>query len=854
MVNRAAVCLSASLILGTLFGNYGGILPPAGLLLFLLFTGIAIARGQEGAGKAILSRCLFCILAFGLGAWHFQAEIGVRDRLEAALAEGETVTVQGKVQQKEERPEQCLYTLADTYVLADGSAYPSYRVLAYSSQMHIQPGDVVEFTGTYAPFQNSRNEGNFNEKQYYQSKKTEFRLYAEGAVQVIREGSAYVQALGRLRQKFKEVYQACMGEGHAGLLADMALGDKSLLDGERKDLYQKAGVSHILAISGLHVSLFGMGVYRLLQKILFPDKLCALCSVGAVVSFGLLSGMEISTTRAIGMFCLGMAARAMGYSYDSATALGISAILQVWGNPFVLGNAGFLFSYGAVFGVTVAAGILKRVLSGRKADGEVSPKQPRRVPEKGIGKLARHQALAGEGGSAQKFAGHLKMAGICKGKNPLVQRCVGKLLETMFSSACIQLTTLPLSLYFYYEVPCYSILANGLILPFLGPVLSLGLLGGFAGAFSFRAGYYILTPVGWLLSFNESICRGVLSLPGAVFVAGKPGIAVVLLYYGILASVLYLLSEGAGRRWLFGIVAAIGIILFLREPQRFGIHVLDVGQGDGIFIQTGEGEQFFVDGGSSDVAQVGKYRILPFLKSKGVASVKGWVVSHADWDHISGLEELLELGYPIEYLIVAEGMAKDEASEHLLYLAKQAGCKVLYVSPGMEFGAGQAVFRVWCPEAGSAGEASQGRDFEGMETDGGKAGKTRDRNGASLVVSLEYQGFTGVFTGDIGVLEEQQLAREPEFCAWMERRGGSIDFYKAAHHGSNGSNSQALLETLSPKAAVISCGSRNSYGHPGKEALERLRQAGSRVFCTMEQGQMSLWPYKGKIRVRGFLP
>ncbi len=354
MANRAAVCLSASFLLGTLSGEHGGFLFPALQLLFLLFTSVAIARGQEGAGKAILSRCLCCTLAFGLGHWHFQAETGVRDRLEAALMEGETITVQGTVQKKEDRPEQCLYTLADTYVLADGSAYPSYQVFAYSSQMHIQPGDTVTCTGTYAPFQISRNEGNFDEKQYFQSKKTEFRLYAEDSVQVVQKGGGYASALGKLRQKFRDVYQACMGEKQAGLLADMALGDKSLLDGELKDLYQKAGISHILAISGLHVSLFGIGCYRLLQKILFPGKLCALCSIGAVISFGLLSGMEISTVRAICMFCLGMAARAMGYSYDSATALGVSAMVQVWGNPFVLGNAGFLFSYGAVLGVTVA--------------------------------------------------------------------------------------------------------------------------------------------------------------------------------------------------------------------------------------------------------------------------------------------------------------------------------------------------------------------------------------------------------------------------------------------------------------------------------------------------------------------
>lgn len=606
-----------------------------------------------------------------------------------------------------------------------------------------------------------------------------------------------------------------------------------------KDLYQKAGISHILAISGLHVSLFGMGMYRLLRKILLPDKLCALCSVGAVVSFGLLSGMEISTVRAICMFCLGMAARVLGYSYDSATALGLSAMVQAWENPFVLGNAGFLFSYGAALGVTVAAGILKEAFSGKAGSLEAVKEGNQEKPKRMLGRKGVHGGNQGCQCSSAKNLAASEMAERYKDRAPFWKKCVQKLLDTMFSSICIQLATLPLSLYFYFEVPCYSVLANGLILPFLGPTLSVGLLGAFVGIFSIPAATYILAPVGWLLSGNEVICRGILSLPGSVFVAGKPGLALVCLYYGVLVSVLYLLAQGAGRKWLLGLMAALWLVLFLREPPGFGVYVLDVGQGDGIFVQTKEGEHFFVDGGSSDVKQVGKYRILPFLKAKGIASIKGWLVSHADYDHISGLEELLESGYPIEYLIVADGMARDEASEHLLHLARQAGCKVVYVSPGMEFGAGKAIFTAWRPEAaGQAGEHG--------------TGKPKDRNGGSLVVALEYPGFTGIFTGDIGKTEENQLAENPEFRTWAGRAGG-IDFYKAAHHGSNSSNSQAILKTLSPKAAVISCGAKNSYGHPGKDALERLEQAGSRVFCTMEWGQVAIQPEGQGIRVWGYL-
>lgn len=305
---------------------------------------------------------------------------------------------------------------------------------------------------------------------------------------------------------------------------------------------------------------------------------------------------------------------------------------------------------------------------------------------------------------------------------------------------------------------------------------------------------------------------------------GRPDITLVACYYVSLAAVLYLYRQKGKKRWLAVLGAALGMILFLREPPQFEIDVLDVGQGDGIFIETESGEHFFVDGGSSDVPKAGTYRILPFLKSRGVTSIQGWIVSHADQDHISGLKELLEAGYPIENLIVAEGMVWDEAGTELLNLAARRECRILFVSPGMQFGSGEAVFTVWHPQA----EGAEGKE---------------DRNGNSMALSLEYRDFTGFFTGDIGMEQERKLMEEGKIKAWMEQKGiRGITYYKAAHHGSDGSNSLEFLELLSPEIAVISCGAGNSYGHPGKEAVERMKAAGSRVVSTMERGQVLIQP------------
>lgn len=864
MTNRMICCLALSLLLGILFGKEQNLLFAAGFLAFAAALGMAAGRDRKKAwersrlfaentgcygeaacrglkdvdcrgktacrglkdtdcrkeaagyqdslsavsGKwsiraAILFRSLCCLLAFCAGSFQFQTQQQVRNRLETVLEEGDQITLWGEVKKREEKEEQCIYYLTDTRVLAGESIYPSCGILVYSSNLHIRPGNILKVTGSYAPFQISRNEGNFDEKQYYQSKKTEFRLYAEEETLISARERKMSVFLENLRKKFRGVYLQCMSEKDAGLLADMTLGDKSLLDREVKDLYQRAGISHILAISGLHVSLFGMGVFRLLRRLGCPGKLSSLAAVAIAVGFGQLSGLEISTVRALLMFAVQMAAYLLGRSYDTLTALGFSAGIQMWENPFVLEYAGFLFSYGAVLGVAVIAAVLKEPASKDADQRCFGTSFFRRIFKK-----QRDRKEKAAQGAQEEY-------------NSAWKKWLERFGDSLFISGCIQLATLPLSLYFYYEIPCYGILVNGCILPFLGLLLSLGALGACVGSIFLPAGKTFLYPVGWMLANNEWICRKSLELPGAVWTAGRPELALIACYYVSLAAALYLYRLKGQRRFLAVLGAAVFMILVLRKPPQFEIDVLDVGQGDGILIQTETGEHFFVDGGSSDVPKAGTYRILPFLKSRGITSIQGWAVSHADQDHISGLKELLEAGYSVEALIVAEGMVRDEAGAELLKLAERRGCRILFVSPGMQFGSEEAVFTVWHPQAECAG----------------------DRNGNSLALSLEYRNFTGFFTGDIGAEQERQLVEEGKIKEWMEQKGiRGITYYKAAHHGSDGSNSQEFLELLSPELTVISCGEGNSYGHPGKEAVERMREAGSRVVSTMERGQILIQP------------
>ncbi len=258
-------------------------------------------------------------------------------------------------------------------------------------------------------------------------------------------------------------------------------------------------------------------------------------------------------------------------------------------------------------------------------------------------------------------------------------------------------------------------------------------------------------------------------------------------------------------------------------PGPAEVVALDVGQGDAVYIRTSGGLDVFVDGGSSDVKQAGTYRILPFLKSRGVAEIDCWFVSHLDQDHISGLKEAIDSGYGIGQVVFAKGVVKDEAYEALAGQLAGRGIAAGYLGRGDVLHAGQASFRALAPD-----------------------GPGTDRNAQSLVLLYEDGGFSGFFSGDISVQEERRLAAQ-------ERPGRAV-LYKAAHHGSKHSNSMELLECLKPQVCIVSCSADNDYGHPGKEAVEHMESCGSTVCYTMHSGQIRVRQDAGGIRVIPFIP
>lgn len=800
----------------------------------------ATERKEKGGRGRLLVLLTLCILAFLAGCGRFRYNEQYRAAYLPALSDGMRLSVQGTLAGKQIHNEQYIYELTSCIIGPDQNNIISKepvscnRILVYSDSDSYSIGQILVLDGTVELWKGAANEGSFDAKAYYESLKCDFGLKDISVRASYGKSGGIREKLWQLRSRLKKVYQEAMDEEEAGIIATMVAGDKELLDTEVKRLYQVGGLSHILAISGLHISIIGMTLYRLLRKTGLGFGTAGILAGSVMYAYGVMAGESVSVRRSVLMFLLFLGAQVLGRSYDSLSALGAAALFLLWDNPYLLWNAGFLFSFAAVIGAVWVGG-------------------------------------------CASFDGKTRTA---------------RWTEKLFAAAAIQLTTLPLVAWNYYEIPIYALFINLVVLPFVGVLLKLGVLGGLFGLGWLSAAKVILLPCQLLLSVVNHFCAAAAELPGAMWITGRPDVRRMAMYYGVLAIFTVCAyrrkrrkkqqkaAKEAGaqsgrqddvvegekiknrrrcettaearnerrklpefpvgkkmmcRQEIRAAAAGALLVCILCIPAKggFELDVLDVGQGDGCFFRTAEDYTVFVDGGSSNVGKVGTYRILPFLKYKGVRRIDCWIVSHTDEDHISGLKEILAAGYPVKSLVFAREIVRDEAWEELVNLAAEAETEVVYMDGGDVLHLGEAALTALYP----AGENAADREKK----------EEADKNATSLVILYEDEEFTGLFTGDIGSEQEHEIAAILRKKAHTDRY--NVDFYKAAHHGSRYSNSEELLQTLAPRVSVVSCSAANRYGHPAEEAIMHMEEAGSAVFYTMEAGQITITVVNGELRI-----
>ena len=671
------------------------------------------------------------------------------------ISEHPKLTVSGEVQECQAAEYSLSVYLKQVCLTVGSEQIPIENIKVYlNKEEQIRIGMFLRVCGKLEEIPGPRNPGEFDSKQYYACRKIYYQM-KDGEVCDKSTGYSYFgQFLQEIRQKAETILDEAAG-AYAGIFQAMILGERGNLDAETKMQYQMAGIMHILAISGLHISFVGMGFFRLLKKAGAGNGVAGAVSAFLIYAYGIVTGGSVSAMRAVGMFLVLVGAGIAGRSYDLLSAMALSAIVLLLDAPAYLYNVSFLMSFGAVIGI-----------------GALTPE-------------------------------------ICSLLN-LKKRTA----KSLAGSVIVWLITLPIALHAYGEVSLAGVILNLLVLPTSGIVLASGIFALPVGIFVIEIAERVVFPGKCVLFFYEKLCEVVGWIPHSTWIAGSPQLWQCVVYYVMLGVAF------AGVKWgkkAASVALVILAVVFLGYHSRNGLAItcLDIGQGDCCVLKMPGGENFLIDGGSSNKKNTAVYQILPYLKNQGIAILDGIFVSHTDQDHISGIEELLELcaqkltTVRVKNLILPDWDTTGGEYEKLKMLAEQTGIRVQTVREGNLLKTKEAQIEILAPENGADGS---------------------DTNEDGMVMKVHFGKFRGLFTGDIGAETEKKLLDSME----------DVDFLKVAHHGSKYSTCQGFLDVVSPEIAVISCSAKNTYGHPSADTIKKLEDCGAQVEYTMKNGAITV--------------
>lgn len=683
------------------------------------------------------------------------------------------------------------------------------NIIAYfQSEPDLKIGNKIYLKGKIQQFEVACNKGNFDSQKYYLSIGITTKI-AVKEYYVSDDNYDFLRdKLCTLREYVVGMFsKLCDTNGKdkwlygnkAGIFSAILMGDKTELDQEIKDLYSLSGIAHILAISGLHISLIGMFLYSLLRK-RFSFATSSALTIAVVTLFAITSGMGIATIRAFVMFILKLIGEILGRKYDYITAISLSALILLADNPFIIINSGFQMSFCAMITITI-----------------IWPKVVYLINIK------------------------------------------SKIANSIVFSLCIGIFMNPVIAYNYFQLPTYSFMLNIIVVPLLGIVVISAIAGSGMGFLSILMGKTALTPGCLILEVYTFLCENVLKIPGAVIVVGKPTIKIIVLYYMVIVFFLFcftlvrknyekdcnikeMIDENGKkvissqiilkkqrkfdfkiRLAVIGISILSGFFIYYTPSKGLDIQFMDVGQGDGIFIKADDGTTITIDGGSSDVKNVAKYRMIPCIKASGTGVIDYAVITHADKDHISGIEEILNMntenGLTIRNLVMPHVSYEDEAYDKLLTAAKTKGIQVLYIKEGDTMKLGKVEIKCIHPDGKYISD---------------------NRNDYSTVLSLKYENFSALFTGDIPAEIEKSI---------INKIDNNYTILKVAHHGSKYSSDMEFLKKVMPAYSVISVGEDNSYGHPGTETINKLKSLNSKILRTDLSGEIEIFSKENNMEI-----
>ncbi|THB73945.1 MAG: DNA internalization-related competence protein ComEC/Rec2 [Desulfobacteraceae bacterium] len=637
--------------------------------------------------------------------------------------------------------------------------------------------DQVTFYSRLKPFHNFNNPGGFDYERYMQFKGILASSGISPKALVDHQPPASCTGMTRFirwvqgyRFDYLALVDQCIESGRVkAIFSALCIGKKDMIDQDLRDTFSKSGTSHLLAISGLHLSIVSLLFYLLFNRLLsfssrllisgFATRIASLLTLIPVMIYAILSGFSPSTQRALCMIVLVMLSRAIERDSCVINSLAFAGVLILLTDPSALFSISFQLSFIAVTFIIIGMSFV---------DYSKWRDRPKII----------------------SFTFMLFMVSVWAG-----------------------LGTAPLVVHYFGLVATIQVMVNMIMVPIVGFfALPAGLLSLLVFKWTVSLSKVLIFLSSYLLDISIHLLDVIVQIPFSwVRIGMTTGFETFIVYLLITAGVL-LAVKIRFQGILLGATALLMILFdtgfwlkdrYLRED--LGIQVFDVGQGSSSLILLPGSKRMLVDGGGFPYISsfdTGRHLIAPFLWKNKIRTLDAVILSHPQADHMNGLVFILE-NFRVKTLIKNHDTGTAQTYERLIHAAKKQDTKILTIPvQGHQYRVDEAVL-----------------DFLGHSCTGD------DKNDNSLVFRLEYHAFSVLFTGDIH--------KRREGCLVSSEAGGlASQILLSPHHGSASSSSDFFLDKVNPESVIISCGWKNRYGFPHKSVLRRYRKKEARVFRT----------------------
>lgn len=484
-------------------------------------------------------------------------------------------------------------------------------------------GDSLYIEGEFKQPEEARNYKGYNYKQYLKTKKIIGTVELEKAKILKSSNGSFIH---NIQKYIKDTINGTLTDEEGNLLLAILLGDKDKLSEDIQESFKTSNLSHMLAVSGAHVSYIILGLTYVLQNSIIGKKNGKIVCIIFLLAFMAITNFTPSVTRACIMAILTLFSSIIYRKSDVYTNISVAALITLIFNPYSLLDLGFQLSYGGTIGIII---FIKRIQEKK---------------------------------SNSKVINYIKQMA----------------LVSIYANIIIT----PIMMYHFNTVSFTFIISNIMASPILGIIVITGFLFIIASITVKPLTRLIAIFIKPILSILIKISQICSKLPFSNILVVTPYMFNVISYYAI---ILYCIKSKKNNKCkiiicLLIVLILINFIIYI-FPQKLRIFFIDVGQGDSTLIITPDKKTVLIDGGGSDSFDVGEKVLLPYLLDRRILKIDYVLISHFDTDHCGGILTIMEK-VKVKNIIISEQAEHSENYERFKKLMINKKIRLIEVKKG----------------------------------------------------------------------------------------------------------------------------------------------------------------------------